>query len=1315
MTPETEQRLAKFFQSFVSRDYEQTASLGKTLVFEAPTLIVIQLLLISLLRLDRQTEVRGVLGPLLLLVLKAGSWERLLVEGTIGAKPSADALAEARTAEQRCQAHFYAGALHLTEGRMDEAREAFDACLEVGVAGVEAQLAKVERVSAPPPSAARAAATRARPATPEPAVLPSAFSGVTRPPTAAEVQEAERLMPQTPRVAGAIYVKSQPPPPAPDAPPDTGARTPRQLIELAVELYTRGRYREALPFAARAVELQREAGDEKSADFAACLENLAGIYEALGQYPAADPLYRRALELRRGLAQGRMDHPYFGGFTAGPLGRCLSLTAGLYRHMGRFAEAEALLQEAVAVNRKALGEHHPSFATTVTSLADVQLAMGKFSTAESLYRQAIETTRQALGEKSPTFADRLVGLATLHTTTGSYEAALSLLREAQGIEKAASGENAPSTLNALADLLRRMGEYAEAERLLQQAVDLRRARDGEAHPGYAMGLNNLAELYRVMGRYPDALRLWKQSLELKRQTLGEDHPSYGIALNNLAEIYRLMGDDASAESLLRQALGIFLQTLGEDHTTYATVLNNLGALYEARNTLDGAEPYFRRALEVHLRTVGDRHPLTAASLNNLGSLLESMGRWNEAADHFQRAADCLRQVLGERHPDYGCALHNLGRLRRRCGQPQEGEALLRESLQIEQAALGEDHPSVAATLVELAAACVACGREREALELNEKAAILSDRLIGQVFSMGSDRQRLGFLATLDDSLAAFLSLVSTRLADDTPAVQAVLDVVLRRKAIAAEALATQREAVLGGRYPALASKFADLSALRMRISQKSLAGPGPEGLAAHRKTLAGWAASRDQLEAELAREVPEMNLAQKLRAADRQAVSLALPEGAALVEFVRHAVYDFRAVAARGESDWKPPRYLAFVLLAGQPDQPRMVDLGEAEPIDRLIATFRSATTGEEDTRAARDLGAVAPSSAPSPRPAEDSGDLHAAVFAPLLPALEGRTRLFLAPDGDLNRLAFEVIPSSSAGRRLIDDYHLSYLGAGRDVMRFAGTVSTAAPREPIVVADPDFDLGCAGARAGDATTAPGRHSRDFSRESMHFGRLPGTRLEGERIAAMLGVTPWVDASALEARVKSSPSPRILHLATHGFFLANQKAAATSDRRGLGAWSEAAGPAAPRLGVELENPLLRSGVALAGANTWCRGGTPPEGAEDGILTAEDVSGLDLGGTEMVVLSACETGLGEVRTGEGVFGLRRAFVLAGARTLVMSLWKVPDQQTQELMEDLYRRVLQGQPRAEALRDAQLALKARYPDPLYWGAFICQGDPRPLGTT
>jgi CHAT domain-containing protein len=275
---------------------------------------------------------------------------------------------------------------------------------------------------------------------------------------------------------------------------------------------------------------------------------------------------------------------------------------------------------------------------------------------------------------------------------------------------------------------------------------------------------------------------------------------------------------------------------------------------------------------------------------------------------------------------------------------------------------------------------------------------------------------------------------------------------------------------------------------------------------------------------------------------------------------------------------------------------------------------------------------------------------------------------------------------------------------------------------------------------------------------------LPGTRVEGERVGQRLKVQPLLTSAALEGRLKACRSPRILHLATHGFFLADQQRNLDQfDRdldqfgRNLELMSVEAESGIGRLsGPGMENPMLRSGLALAGANTFLRRALPPAEAEDGLLTAEDVAGLDLLDTELVVLSACETGLGAVYLGEGVFGLRRAFIVAGAKTLVMSLWKVPDLATAFLMDRFYENLLsRGMERDLALSEARRATRdvivrelrndwlseamierfaagddgakralqdlAEKPDdhrpfehPFYWGAFICQGDTAPLPT-
>ena len=864
-----------------------------------------------------------------------------------------------------------------------------------------------------------------------------------------------------------------------------------QLIRQVVQLFQQGHYEGALVLATQARDLARQHLGTDHPDYAASLNNLADIYRATGNYAAAEPLFRQASDICR-TALG-VDHP---GYAI-----ILNNLAGLYQSTGNYAAAEPLLRQALEIRRTALGADHPDYARSLNDLAVLYQSTGNYAAAETLHRQALEIRRTALGADHPDYAASLNNLAGLYHATGNYAAAETLHRQALEIRRAALGADHPdyaASLSNLAEIYRTTGNYAAAEPLLRQALEIRRTALGANHPDYAQSLNNLAGLYQSTGNYAAAEPLFRQASDIYCAALGADHPDHARSLNNLVGLYQSTGNYAAAEPLLRQALEIRRTALGADHPDYAASLNNLAGLYQLMGNYAAAEPLFRQASDICRTALGADHPDYAASLNNLAEIYRAAGNYAAAESLLRQALEIRRTALGADHPDYAASLSGVAMLYHATGNYAAAEPLLRQALEIRRTALGADHPGYAQSLNNLAGLYVATARTSAALSLMRQAAAIDDRMIGQVFSIGSEGQRAAFLKMIQTRIEGYLSLIWRHLGEEPDAVRAALDLVLRRKAIGAEALAAQRDAVLSGKYPALEPQLREWSTLRGQIAQKTLAGPGPEGLPAHRQLLTQWDQQKERLEAELARRIPEMNLEQKLRAADRRAVALALPAGVVLIEFARFDVFNFQAVPARGESHWQPPRYLAFVLPAGEPDHVQMIDLGEAEPIDRMIRDFRAGITGEVENRPGRDL--VAAPIGPARAPGSSRGPaLRAAVFDKLALALAGCKRLLLAPDGDLTRLPFEVLPTAS-GRRLIEEYAVSYLSCGRDVLRF-GAASSGQPAAPVVVADPDFDLG---ARTPLAPHHPTREpsgsgspplsspqSRDLDRSHLRFGACP--------------------------------------------------------------------------------------------------------------------------------------------------------------------------------------------------------------------------------
>jgi CHAT domain-containing protein len=673
---------------------------------------------------------------------------------------------------------------------------------------------------------------------------------------------------------------------------------------------------------------------------------------------------------------------------------------------------------------------------------------------------------------------------------------------------------------------------------------------------------------------------------------------------------------------------------------------------------------------------------------------------------LRKAVAVWQDLCGNGHPSYAAAVSDLAFSLQHTGEMHEAKTLLRTVEQIFRKTGDTASPGYAAVLSNLGCIAVRERRPERALALLVEAMGVERRVAHHTFAVCSEATRQGMLSELWNEAFGIISLVLVHLKDNLEALKTAFNVVVRQKGLDGEVHWAQRLWATGEgrvrqqpRWEAVHQRKRELGAL--------ILGAGSMQASDVASRVNELAQEIERLEAEMAGDVPTIELARRIERADLDAVVACLPAGSALVEYVRSPIYDYEH-AFGDDNNVMPARYIAFVAAKSDGIGFRMFDLGPADLVDEMISAFRRELHPQSTSE--RGVGVIR--SLDTAKMVETGTALRKAVVDPLIPGLGDVRDIFLSPDGDLSLLPFAVLPMED-GTFVIDHFHVNYLGASRDLVRLNDNVR-APSGPPLVVAAPDYDF-CGYVRSTRPRwSRKGLTSRTVSRGALSFAPLPGTRTEGDEIARIVGTDlTLMGASATVSRVLSSGSPRILHMATHGFFSAGEDADIPNRIRsalidGIGRTQKEV----EALGLRFDGDLLRSGLAMAGANAWACGKTLPPDMRNGLLTAEDVVGMDLLNTELVVLSACDTGLGVVHLGEGVFGLRRAFALAGARTLVMSLWKVADQETRELMTEFYGRILRGEPRSEALRQAQLSLRKKHISPAIWGAFVCQGDPRPL---
>jgi CHAT domain-containing protein/Tfp pilus assembly protein PilF len=1024
-------------------------------------------------------------------------------------------------------------------------------------------------------------------------------------------------------------------------------------------------------------------------------------------YPGAVKAFQRALDL------------------AGPehseTAAILNDLAQAYREMGQYAQAEPPYQRCLAIYESRLGPDNPGVATIVGNLAELYRLMGRYAEAEPLYQRSLKIYESQLGPDHFNVATGLHNLALLYHELAQYDQAEPLYQRSLKIYESKLGPDHPyvaASLNQLAELYMLMGQYTQAEPLYQRSLKIYESKLGPDHPNVARSLTGLATLHQLMGRYAQAEPLFQRSLKIWESKLGPDHPDVAASLINLAHLYWNMGQYAQAEPLYQRSLKIHESKLGPDHPNVAASLINLAVLYKEMGQYAPAEPLFQRSLKIWESKLGPDHPSVAASLNQLAELYRKMGQYTQAEPLYQRSLKIRESKYGPDHPLVAQSLNNLASLYQDLGQSARAEPLYQRSLKIRNSQLGLDHPDVALSLYNLAVLHAATGRWSEAAAETEKERRIVRRHVAHTLPVLNEKEQLTFLQTQDEQhLHVALSLGLDRRSDAQTALRSA-GWVLNGKAVAQEVLAQRAILAAEGADPTLAELVKQLMAVRSRLAALSLVVAKPEQEAAHREQLIAF----NQQEQELSRRFGQAT--GRNTAGDPwvepEAVRKALARDAVLIEFVRFGVWNFK------DRKRLPPHYAAWVIPAEAAGSITIVDLGEAKPIDEAVRQVRKALERAEKT--IQDAGEAAAEK----QVREAMQSLTRLVWQPLESHFGNARQLILSPDAALWLIPWAALPFAD-GKYAIEKYQIRYLISGRDLVS-PGTAKQSKPTDPVLFANPDFDLGPGD--AADRTRAVLRSMPPAERVASSRGagslsslgraeRLPGTAAEAAAIKP--SVTSYAhsepviyeDQYALEGVFKSLHGPQVLVLSTHGFFLPDQEAVHRDDR-GAGLADEGFGKDSKDKsravltteGKPLENPLLRCGLLLAGCNQRTEEGSAE--LDDGILTGLEIVGTDLRGTDLVVLSACETGLGQVRNGEGVAGLRQAFQLAGAKAVVATLWQIPDEETVALMKAFFSNLSAGQSKAEALRNAQLAqIKDRRKNhsaahPYYWAAFTLTGE-------
>lgn len=941
---------------------------------------------------------------------------------------------------------------------------------------------------------------------------------------------------------------------------------------------------------------------------------------------------------------------------------------------GAYAEAEKWFLECADIYAKTLGEEHPYFVLSLDNLSDIYLRMKDFEKSERYHIQVRDIREKVLGKQHKDYVSSLGNLANLYTEMGAFEQATPIYLEAIALREKVSGKehrDYATSLNNLGLNYLKAGNYDKAEPLLSEAFQIRQRVVGNKHPHYASSLNNLGQLYADKGDFETAEPFLIQAKEARAEIFGKNHPAYAWSLNNLGQFYMYIGAYEKAEPLFKEAIELKENTVGIAHPDYAISVQNLAKIYVRQGRYAAAEPLLLAGQHIYEEKLEPQHPDYLSGLRYLSAFYLASGNAARAEEICLKEKRIWEESAQTGHPHYALCLQGLASVYARTGRLNDAKKWYQEAATIFLRVFGEAHPAQAELRLRLADMNWAMQDIEAAANHLSAASQIEQALLAKASRHLSERELSSYIRMFGEVGNHLLSLTLTQpeLADLSYAH------VLFHKGL----LLNTRSQIARFAYQDDATKdqFSAFQSFSRRLAAE-YSKPEQE-----RKNVAELEAQVNTLEKALAKSVA--GFAEAMQPVSWQEIREKLRPGEAAIEFI-----DF-PVARPQPTD--SILYAALVLLPDT-DQPVFVPLFEEK---QLSALLQPRNESKADFINALYAG----------QPGEMS--LYNLLWRPLEPMLGNVSTVYFSASGLLHRINLSAVAApapvrGATGTAILSDvYQLIQVGSTRQLKVADLHVSSVKP-DALLYGGIQYEADTA-AVANTGTFPASGTAPAAGRDG--WNHLRWTEVEIGAIEAILkdaGINAALRQGRLahEASFKTigttAPSPKVLHLATHGFFFPDPKLAPYPVQPSADDWK-------PVFKIS-DQPMIRSGLILAGGNYAWKNGRPlrPE-MEDGILTSYEISQTNLSNTELAVLSACETGLGEIQGNEGVFGLQRAFKIAGVRYLIMSLWQVPDFQTQELMTAFYSNWLDRKmPLPDAFRAAQQEMRRRFNNPFYWAGFI-----------